>query len=65
MANILNCRAVFHRFGSSRREEAAAFGRRNLTLQSIDGFFELTKFEKVKESNIVKCLEQNYFNYNR
>ena len=45
--------------------EAAAFGSRNLKLQSIDGLFESTKFEKVKGSNIVKCAQKKYFGYNR
>ena len=45
--------------------EAAVLGSRNLKLQSIDGLFESTKFEKVKGSNIVKCAQKKYFGYNR
>ena len=68
MANILNCRAFFYKFGSSRKQkqkplEAEVFGSRSLKLQSIDGFFESRKFEKVKGSNIVKCVQKKYFSY--
>ena len=43
--------------------EAEAFGSRSLKLQSIDGLFESRKFEKVKGSNIVKCVQKKYFSY--
>ena len=36
---------------------------RSLKLQSIDGLFESRKFEKVKGSNIVKCVQKKYFSY--
>ena len=53
---------------SSRKQqkaEAAAFGSRKLKLQTTDGLFESTNFEKVKGSNIVKCAQKKYFSYNR
>ena len=66
MANILNCHVIFHRFGSSRKQkQQEAFGSRNLKLQSIDGLLESTKLEKVKGSNIAKCVQNKYFCYNR
>ena len=43
--------------------EAEAFGSRSLKLQSIDGLFESRKFEKVKGSNIVKCVQKKYFSH--
>ena len=65
MANILNCYAIFFKkletFESRRLENA--FGSRSLKLQSIDELLESTKFEKVKRSNIVKCVQKNYFSY--
>ena len=36
---------------------------RSLKLQSIDGLFESRKFEKVKGSNIVSCVQRKYFSY--
>ena len=59
MANILNCPAIY--FTKQQKAEPEAFGSRRLKLQSIDGLFESRKFEKVKGSNIVKCVQKKYF----
>ena len=56
MANISNSRAFFF-------TNLEAVESRSLKLQSIDGFFESRKFEKVKGSNIVKCVQKKYFSY--
>ena len=58
LANILNCRANFF-----TNLEAVESRSRSLELQSIDGLFESRKFEKVKGSNIVKCVQNKYFSY--
>ena len=60
MANILNCCAIFHRFGSSRMQKQQLLEAEilNFKLQSIDGLFESIKFEKVKGSNIAKCAQK-------
>ena len=63
MANILNCRAIFLQIWKQQKVEAEAFGSRSFKLQSIDGLFEPSKFEKVKGSNIVKCVQNKHFNY--
>ena len=36
---------------------------RSFKLQSIDRLFEPSKFEKVKGSNVVKCVQKKYFSY--
>ena len=56
MANILN------RFFTDL--EAVERRSRKLKLQNIDALFESTKFEKIKGSNIVKCVQNKYFSYN-
>ena len=56
MANILN------RFFTDL--EAVERRSRKLKLQNIDALFESTKFEKIKGSNIVKCVQSKYFSYN-
>ena len=56
-----NAVEFFHKFGSSA--EAKTFGNRSLKLQSIDGLFESSKFEKVKGSKIVKCVLKEYVSY--
>ena len=43
--------------------EAIKRRRRSLKLQSISILFESRKFEKVKGSNKVKCVQKKYFNY--
>ena len=65
MGNILNCRAFFSQIWEQQKAEAEAFGRISLKLQSIDGLFESTKFEKVKGSNIVKCVQKKYCFFGR
>ena len=55
MANILN------RFFTDL--EAVERRSRKLKLQNIDALFESTKFEKIKGSNIVKYVQNNYFSY--
>ena len=64
MANILNFRAVFHRF-KAIESRSSSLWKQKLKLQSIGGLFESTKFEKVKGRNIVKCAQKKYFSYNR
>ena len=63
MANILNWRAIFLQIWKQYKAEAEAFGTKSLKLQCIDGLFESRKFEKVKGSNIVKCVQNKYFSY--
>ena len=63
MGNILNCYAIFSQSWKYQKAEAKAFGSRSLKLQSIDGLFESTKFEKVKGSNIDKYVQKKYFSY--
>ena len=63
MANILNFRTIFPQIWKQQKAEAEAFGSGRLKLQSIDGFFESTKFEKVKGRNIVNCVQKKYFSY--
>ena len=54
----------FHKFGSSRKLKRKPLeAERSLKLQSIDGLLESTEFEKVKGSNIVKCVPKKYFSY--
>ena len=51
----------FHKSRNSRHQkqkplEAEVFGSRRLKLQSIDGLFESTKFEKLKEAiSLSRC----------
>ena len=61
MANILNYRAFFSQIWKQKQAEAEAFGSRSVKLQSIAGLFESKKFEKVKGSNIVNCVQKKYF----
>ena len=63
MANILNCRTILSQIWKQQKAEPEAFGSRSLKVQIIDGFFESRKFEKVKGSNIVKCVQKKYFSY--
>ena len=63
MANILNYRAIFSQIWKQKKAEAETFGSRSVKLQSIDGLFESKKFEKVKWSNIVNCVQKKYFSY--
>ena len=63
MANILNCRAIFLQIRKHQKGEEEAFGNRSPKLQSIDGLLESRKFEKVKGSTIVKCVQKKYFSY--
>ena len=55
----------FSEIWKQQKAEAVTFESRNLKLQVIDGFFESTKFDKVKGSNIGKCVQKKYFSYNR
>ena len=43
--------------------EAVESRSRSLKLQSIDGLFESRKSDKLKESNIVSCVQRKYFSY--
>ena len=63
MTNISNCRAIFLPIWKQQKAEAEAFGSRGFKPQSIDRLFESRKFEKVKGSNIVKCVQKKYFSY--
>ena len=62
MASILNCRAIFSHIWKQQKADAKAFGSRSFKL-CIDELLESTKFEKVKGSNIVKCVQKKYFSY--
>ena len=58
----------FYKFGNIRKQkqkplDAEAFGSRSLKPQCIDGLLESRKFEKVKGSTIVKCVQKKCFSY--
>ena len=50
---------MFLQIWKQQKAEAEAFGSRRLKLESIDGLLESRKSEKVKGSNIVKCVQKN------
>ena len=56
MATILNCRVIFF-----TNLEVVESRSRSIKLQSIDGLFK--KFQKVKGSNFVKCVQKKYLSY--
>ena len=53
----------FYKFSSSKKQKQKLLEVQSLKLQSVDGLFETTKLEKVKGSNIAKCVQKKYFNY--
>ena len=54
---------MFSQIWKQYRAEVEAFGSRYFKLETIDGLLESRKFEKVKGSNIVKCVQKKYFSY--
>ena len=50
---------MFLQVWKQQKAEGQAFGSRRLQLESIDGLLESRKSEKVKGSNIVKCVQKN------
>ena len=64
MANVVNGRVIFLQIWKQQKAEAEAFGSKILRLQSIDRLFKSRKFEKVKGSHAVNCVQKKQL-YNR
>ena len=59
MANILNCRAVFHRSGSSREQKQQTLEAETLNFRVLIGSSNQQNSKKLKETISLSVYERN------